>query len=178
MSEVFRVLDHQLDAVKAGGAADYELIEAAIDYCKSYADQWHHPTEDLVYAALDREPGAPGEVSRDLHEEHRQLSRTTDALHEMIEDVLGEGVVSRQKLVAAVERFLSEYRAHMSSEERFLFPIARSTLTEKAWDGIEAHSERIADPLFGAQVADRYKALAEHIQALDRISIAPEESTG
>ncbi len=171
---LFQVLERQLSLLRAGGDVDFTLIESVLDYCQSYGDRCHHPTEDLVYAALERDSGTIGDLSRDLHTEHRSLAELTATFREMLEDVLGGGVLPRDRLILVAERFLADYRNHMHLEEQFLFPAARRLLGSADWDRIAEQSERISDPLFSEQVETRFEALREYIRGMDRASVPPE----
>ncbi|MDH5672939.1 MAG: hemerythrin domain-containing protein [Myxococcales bacterium] len=169
LEALLHVLEHQLEQLRRGGDPDYRLIEEVLDYCTSYADQRHHPIEDRVYAALERDSGTIGELSRGLHEDHENLAALTATFHERIEDVLGDGMMPRDALIELGERFLTDYRNHMRLEERFLFPAAKKALSDGDWAAIGAAYEAIEDPVFGEAGEARFAALRAHIHALDRI---------
>jgi hemerythrin-like domain-containing protein len=173
LTSVLDVVQHQLDILRGGGDPDYALMESVLDYCKSYGNVWHHPAEDLVYEQLEKEPGAFGELSRSLHDDHAALARVTADFHEALEDVLGEGVVPRERLLELGDHFVSDYRNHLRMEERFVFPAAKKHLSAGTLAEVRSRCERISDPLFGEETETRFATLREHLQALDRLSTPP-----
>jgi hemerythrin-like domain-containing protein len=174
LTAVLDVLQHQLDVLRRGGDPDYALMESVLDYCKSYGNVWHHPAEDRVYEQLERQPGALGELSRSLHDDHAALGRVTADFHEALEDVLGDGMMRKEKLLELGDHFLSDYRNHLRLEERFLFPAAKKHLSDEQLAAAEAQCERISDPLFGDEAETRFETLREHLQAMDRASTPPQ----
>ncbi|MHA1568178.1 MAG: hemerythrin domain-containing protein [Alphaproteobacteria bacterium] len=156
-----------------GGGPDYALMESVLDYCGAFADEAHHPREDMIYARLRELDGDIADAGSDLQAEHGELSALTRHCLEAIREVRFGGGVSRERVGGLLRDFLSAYRRHMEQEETILFAAAAERLAAEDWAEIDA---RVAgggggsdDPLFGEKVEKRYQALRDYIHALDRI---------
>jgi len=163
------VLERQIEVFNNGGAADYNVVEGVLDYCRSYGDECHHPREDLIYVRVRAAGGDLAELSSDLQSEHEELALLTERVAEAVREVRAHGSVPRERVGAVARDFLSAYRRHMEVEEKVLFPAAVKTLTNEDWAAIEARGGQQEDPLFGAKVQKRYAALREYLYELDRI---------
>lgn len=156
-----------------GAEPDYALMESVLDYCGAYADEIHHPREDLIYARLRELDGDISDAGSDLQAEHEELAALTKRCAEAIREVRFGGGVSRERVGGLLRDFLSAYRRHIREEETELFPAAVERLDAGDWDEIDARvadgGGRHDDPLFGGKVEKRYQALRDYIHALDRI---------
>jgi len=65
----------------------------------------------------------------------------------------------------ACSTFLVYYRHHIAGEESLIIPLAAKTLTAEDWKAVGAAVATEPDPLFGAQVDQRYRELRELIDA-------------
>ncbi len=176
-----------MDAAGAGGL-DYALMESVLDYCGAYADEVHHPREDLIYARLRELDGDIAEAGSDLQAEHEELAALTRHCAEAVHEARSGGAAPRGRVGGLVREFLSAYRRHMQEEETVLFPAAAERLSAADWARIDARLEagrrRRDDPafdkkveqryqaLYDKKVEQRYQALYDYIHALDRIDSA------
>ncbi len=170
LSALFDVLERQTGRLADGGEPDYTVIEGILDYCATYADQVHHPKEDLVYARLKQLGGEIAQAGSDLEAEHVEITALTRRAAEAIREVRFGGGVSRARIGGLLREFLSTYRRHMEEEESILFPAALARLAEADWAQADARIGRRDDPLFGAAVERRFTALRDYINTLDRIA--------
>lgn len=161
------------DGPGGGPGPDYALMESVLDYCGGFADETHHPREDLIYARLRELDGEIADAGSDLQAEHEELAALTRHCAEAIREVRFGGGVPRARVGGLLREFLSAYRRHMEQEETILFPAAAERLAAADWAEIDARVEtgggRHGDPLFGRKVERRYQALYDYIHALDRI---------
>ncbi len=170
LSALFDVLERQTGRLADGGEPDYAVIEGVLDYCASYADQVHHPKEDLVYARLKRLGGEIARTGSDLEAEHIEIAALTRRAVEAIREVRFGGGVSRARIGGLLREFLSTYRRHMEDEEGTLFPAALARLDEADWAEADTRIGQRDDPLFGETVERRFTALRDYINTLDRIA--------
>ena len=64
---------------------------------------------------------------------------------------------------AAAALYLVYFRHHLASEENKALPHAAKVLMQEDWTAIAAAVSDIPDPLFGGDVAARYRELYEQI---------------
>jgi hemerythrin-like domain-containing protein len=161
-----RLLDRMagdLDRIRAGSSADFELLRDMIHYMTRFPDLVHHPTEDELLARLGRARPELSPLGEDLAAEHRKLAETSLAFLASVEQVVDGGLTLREELLAAGESYVDQQRRHMRWEEETLFPRVRGTLTAREARAVSAELEARGDPLFGPVLAEEYRALWEHI---------------
>ncbi len=138
MSELLRLLKRQIGALAAGEVPDYALLNDLTHFVVDYFDGYHHPKENLVYEQLKARDPAAAERVGDLAAEHRELDELTEALADLLGDVMMEAQVSRQLVRKTAQDFVAHCRRHMEMEETEFFPIAEERLTSADWTAIEA----------------------------------------
>lgn len=168
MRLILRALERQLDTFSGGGNADFDIIQATLDYCRDFPALVHHPKEDLVLAKLRQRDAAAAAAVGELEAEHRDLLALTDRFAGMVDDVVREEELPRDALVDVWRSFLERYRNHMAGEERALFVEAQKRLTPEDWDAVGAALSQRTDPVFGQQVDERFRALKADLDELAR----------
>lgn len=169
MALLLDALERELRAMAGGGAPhcapDYDIVQSVLDYCLTYPDLYHHPQEDAVYERLRaRRPDAAEDLAA-IHEQHGELAALTRRLAAAVRLILQDAEVSRAAFGALAHDFLERYRRHMAIEEMTLFPEAERTLEPADWAAIEAAFTRSSDPLFGADVDERFAVLRRTVIA-------------
>jgi hemerythrin-like domain-containing protein len=160
------LLEQQLQRVRKGEAPNFQMMLDIVDYMIDYADRFHHPKEDLVFARIaELHPEMAGSV-RELGHEHAAIVASGRALAREIEAVVGGAIVERGVVEELGQRYLDACRRHMYAEEQGLFPAAVEYLSDEDWKSIERASARGNDPLFGERPEQRYHALRSEIRSL------------
>ena len=165
-STLLDLLDLEVERMDREGALDYELVRALLDYFLHYADQCHHPKEDLVYRKLSASPSFPSEGLSDLLEEHKELDKLTGRLVELLGTAHAASDIPNREVEAGLRRFLSFYRHHMAMEEEYFLVAAERLLSKDDWDEIEFDLFDKKDPVFDEEVEQRYKMLRDRITAM------------
>lgn len=160
-----RVAAKELDALEGGQSADYGLLEDIMRYVTGYSDAHHHPTEDVLYDELkSRSPAVAAQVEAIVGEHETLIDRGREFL-ETIEAVEDGAIISRDALLAVGREYIDTLGRHMGIEEKRLFPLASSELTDEAWSAMDERIERAPDPLFGSSVDERFRRLWQRIEA-------------
>ncbi len=165
-ARLFEAVEAELKRFAAGGRPNYELLLAAVEYLREYAECQHHPAEDLVYARLCA--CAPGEAERagNLVAEHKRLEALGDNFLTLLKTVLSETTVPRDRLDAEAFAFLSAQKKHMRAEEDSFFKVAERSLLPEDWQELAKAALAAPDPLFGGKAEARYRELSRAIEAL------------
>ncbi|UIF91215.1 hemerythrin domain-containing protein [Cupriavidus sp. UYPR2.512] len=159
------LLEQQVSAFHREEPPNYGLMGTIIGYLRKYGDLVHHPREDVAYALIvDREPGMRIVLSR-LLQEHRVIATVGEELLNRLHEAENEIVTSRTALEAAAAMYLVYYRNHLFTEEKQVMPRAAQLLTEEDWAEIAATDPASSDPLFGANVEERFSTLRQQIDA-------------
>ncbi len=160
-------LEREMAVFHAGQHPNYELMRDAVYYLHHFADRFHHPREDVAFARLSaRDPSVQLAINR-LLQEHRVISVAGDALLAHLENILKDAVIERATVEAAAATYLMYYRHHLATEETHILPLAAQLLTPEDWAAVAAAVPAGPDPLFGDDIAARYRDL--------RLQIAREE---
>ena len=161
--KLLSLLERQLAMFDSGERPDYTLMFDILHYLRHFPDEFHHAREDAVFARLARQyPGMELAFVR-LHQEHRVIENAGQALLELLQAALDGTMVSRTEIELAASTYLVYYRNHIRVEEREVLPRAAEAMTQEDWDAIAATVPAAADPLFGAEVAERYRTLRRQI---------------
>jgi len=157
------LLEQQLELFHKGEASNYEMMLDIVDYMVDYADRFHHPAEDIVFARVaERVPAARGSV-RELMREHSEILKNGRDLTSGLEGVIHGAVTLRSTIEEQAKRYLDTFRRHMYTEEQGLFLAALEHLSKEDWTSIEREAKRGEDPLFGERPQQRYSALRREI---------------
>jgi hemerythrin-like domain-containing protein len=160
---LLNLFEQQLAAFHDEGSPDYELMSDVVHYLHDYADRYHHPREDMAFAAmLRRDPQLKPIIYR-LLQEHRVIGHAGNGLLGLLGEVTSDAVVSRSALEAAAATYLAYYRRHLETEERDILPRAARMLDAADWQPIVDALPSGPDPLFDAQIRTRYRSLRKHL---------------
>jgi hemerythrin-like domain-containing protein len=163
-ARLLHLLEAQLAEFHDEGSPDYELMRDIVHYLHDYGDRYHHPREDLAFAAmLKRDPQLKPVIYR-LLQEHRVIDHTGNGLLALLEEVTSDAVVSREALEAAAATYLAYYRRHLETEERDVLPRAQRLLEPADWQQVVDALPAAPDPLFDAQIKARYRALQARLR--------------
>lgn len=159
------LFEAQLHEFQGDGSPDIDTMRDIVHYLHDYADRFHHPREDVAFAALVRHEPSLDPVIRRLLQEHRVIGHTSEALLGLLDAVAGDAMVSRADLEATAATYLAYYRNHLGTEERDILPRAARQLDAADWQRVAAALPEGPDPLFDAQIAERYRSLRNLIGA-------------
>ena len=162
-AQLLDFLEREMAAFHQGDRPDYELMRDAVHYLHHYADQFHHPREDVAFARLvARQPAMALPMNR-LLQEHRVLAAAAESLLDCLEEVLDDALVERAKVEAAAATYILYYRHHLAKEESEVLPPAAELLTPDDWAAVAQAVAIAPDPLFGDDIVARYRRLREQI---------------
>jgi hemerythrin-like domain-containing protein len=159
------LLERLLDMFHAGEEPDYELMCEMLEYIENYADQVHHPSEDLIFKRLQTHADQHHAVLGVLMRQHEVLSEITRTFRQSLEGIVHEEVLRRDEVEAQGRELVETLRIHLNLEETEAFPLAREALTAEDWEAIEAAASKVADPLFSARDPARFRTLYQHLMS-------------
>ena len=157
------MLEGELGRLHDTGTPDYQLMLDILYYVEHYCDALHHPKEDLLFARVAARDADVAELVEALSRQHVDLHAMNETLRRELDDVVNGSIVSRGHITALGRTYLGAFREHMRTEESRILPLADRVLTGRDWDEVDAKMANFEDPLFGAQVQERYSALRQVI---------------
>ena len=148
----------------AGEARNFELFDAMLNYIENVPDRLHHPKEDRVlFAALLRHAGAGRKLISELAREHARGEPMITALRGAFQAFSYGTANGLNQFATAVDDFAEFYWEHMRKEEEQLLPLAVAHLAVDDWQRVESAFGDNTDPLFGAELAGKYRRLYQCI---------------
>lgn len=170
LARLLDLLEKQVVAFHAGEQPNYDLMQDLVYYLRHYPDQVHHPQEDVAFARLlKRDPQMKPHIDR-LTQDHRVIAAAGQTLLEHLDAVVADAVEPRSVVEAAAATYLAYYRAHLAAEEKEVIPRAAELLTAQDWAAVAAAVPTGPDPLFGENIAARFRKLRRQI-ALEAPSV-------
>lgn len=156
-------LEEQMAVFHRGDDPEYALMLDVVHYLHHYADRFHHPREDVAFKRLvELDPGLRLPVNR-LLQEHRVIATAGEKLLQCLEVILEDVVTERSAVEAAAATYLVYYRHHIATEESEILPRAAQLLKPEDWKMIAGAAAAAPDPVYGADVGERYRALRDRI---------------
>jgi hemerythrin-like domain-containing protein len=123
------------------------------------------PREDAAFARLLRyDPALKLSINR-LLQEHRVLEAAGKTLLEHLGDILEDAVIPRATVEAAAATYLLYFRHHLATEEAEVLPRTARLLKPEDWAAVAAAVPAAPDPLFGDDVAERYRELRRRLKS-------------
>ncbi|EIC23134.1 hypothetical protein Thi970DRAFT_00786 [Thiorhodovibrio frisius] len=174
-ARIMALLDALVARFQGGDEPDYELMCEMLEYVVDYADQVHHPSEELIFTALrqglgatasgpEMDPSALALAITELSDQHRQLEDTSRAFRDALEGIVHGEVLSRDAVAGQGQALIALMRSHIADEEARVFPVARTMLSADDWSRLEQQAPSAADPVFGQLDPLRFRTLYDYLK--------------
>jgi hemerythrin-like domain-containing protein len=164
--QLLQVIENDIALLKSDHEIDYQLIKSITAYLKQYADKYHHPMENLIYAHYLKYRVVDITVSNRLEADHKALKILTTELDDMLNMVLLDAIIPKATIIEVLEQFVDKQTKHLTYEEEEILPLIQRSLTEDDWAhlNLQWKYKEYVDPLFGENISQQFQALAERIQ--------------
>lgn len=139
-------------------AADRQLFQAMVHYLDAYAEQRHHPKEDVLFRHLATCTQEGGEALAALALQHAAAPARIAALQQALADYLADESCF-DRFAEAFETYANFYRGHMLLEEEAILPLARRVLSAADWQQVDAAFQAEAARTARAEGSEDFKAL-------------------
>jgi hemerythrin-like domain-containing protein len=165
LARLLDLLDGLLDQFRDGEEPDYELMCELLEYMIDYADQVHHPSEDLIFERLMASPEHGHDVLRRLMQQHVALGKVNRRFRELVEGIVHEEVLRRDEVEELGRDLVAMLREHMRLEDEEAFPLARAALSEADWAELNGAAPDVQDPVFGHADPERFRAIYARLKS-------------
>jgi hemerythrin-like domain-containing protein len=165
LTQLLVLLEGMLNHFSDGAEPDYALMCELLEYMIDYADQVHHPSENLIFERLLAQPGQGHDVLRRLMLQHEALSALNRRFRESIEGIVHEEVLPRDEVEQQGRELVATLREHMRLEDQEAFPLAAELLSAAEWQDLGAAAPTALDPVFGQADPERFRALCAQLRA-------------
>jgi len=133
MSKLLDQLDMNIEQITTGGRPEIQLMAEAVEYIGHYADLYHHPIEDMVYAHFAHRSKGLDQLLNCCKKEHQELACSTQSTLVPIMETLLDGMLPIEQIVKALQYFIKVERAHINFEEAQVFPMIAAVATPEDW---------------------------------------------
>jgi len=171
ISRLLGLLEKQVDHFAAGEYADYQIITDILHYFINYPDVYHHPHEEIIFAALKRKNINSADLIDEITAEHENMAKESADLYDAMKHIQGNAIFSRDEIVSRLRSYISNYHSHIDKEEAGLFSLANSVLDDGDWQAINTEINGTDDPLFGKIRDQEYQNLYKMILSEDKESV-------
>jgi hemerythrin-like domain-containing protein len=138
LAAILHAVRFMLKEVSAGRLApDVPLFKAMVHYLEAYAEQRHHPKEDLVFRVLAQRTGEGAEALAELGRQHAAAPQRIAVLQKALADYVADPA-SFAGFAEAFYAYADFYRSHMILEEDVVLPLVRQHLTADDWLAVDA----------------------------------------
>lgn len=129
-------IEEQTECCQGGEDIDLELIEGIVRDATGYSNHLHHPLEERLFALIRGSDSSLDRVLDQLEDEHCRFAVTADQLSAMLNGVLRDEPVRRDRLVAMCMDYIDLFRRHIELEEE-VFTRAERALTDEQWRALD-----------------------------------------
>lgn len=165
IAAMMNAMEAEIIELEAKGAFDIDLVRLILSYMAEYPDRFHHPKEELLFAAATAKDPAFGALAAGIREEHEDLPGVTAALQETLRVIEIGQSMPLDEVLGALKSYVARQRAHMAAEKDRLFPALLAILDGDDWAAAEAKAAAIEDPLAGGADPGPYRRLQDLILA-------------
>ncbi|MBL8471578.1 MAG: hemerythrin domain-containing protein [Rhodocyclaceae bacterium] len=138
IAAIMHAIRYMLKEVGAGKLqADLKLFQAMVHYLDAYAEQRHHPKEDILFDLLAKRTDKAANSLAQLAEQHGAAPQRIAALQQALDAYLADAGKFAQ-FAQAFDAYAEFYRNHMMLEEDVVLPLARQHLTAADWAAVDA----------------------------------------
>ena len=163
LNKMLAILRLKVEKLRAGNHPNFSLMADVVDYISNYADAYHHPREDSMYAHFKGRSDELDAMINSCEKAHHDMRTTCHELADTIDGILHDAVIPMDEFTDKLEAFLDEQSEHLKLEEGSVFPLLQGVASDEDWQQLIAELPKSDDPLFGekqaAQYSDLYKEL-------------------
>ncbi|MHB8781706.1 MAG: hemerythrin domain-containing protein [Candidatus Geothermincolia bacterium] len=127
IERLIALLAVELKAVDRGKEPDTILINAAIDFFRTYADRTHHgKEEDILFRELETRPLSDDHqrIMEELVDDHRRARGLVGRLEASRAAYLAGDIVADREIVEVLSALVALYPRHIETEDkRFFIPV-------------------------------------------------------
>lgn len=164
LEQLLGLLEGLLDQFRDGLEPDYELMCELMEYLIDYADQVHHPSEDLIFERVLAQEGPGHAVLQQLMQQHQSLVQINRRFKESLEGIVHEEVLRRDEVELRGRALIAQLRDHIRIEDEQAFPLAAACLPESVWGELLAAAPKVQDPVFGQDDPLRFRAIFRQLK--------------
>lgn len=164
LRQLIALLQRKLEVLNQGKMPNCNLMIDVIDYIENYAGHYHHPKEDIIYNYIIKLELDNKWQFLEIIQQHKQFKEITNRLQIAIQNILLDTIVPQETFIRQLTDFIEAEQNHLDSEDKIIFPLIESLLTDEDWSVISRSiPAQVEEPLFGMQIHGEYQDLYQRL---------------
>ena len=163
-ARVLRWMGTEFDRLRAGNEADFQLIGDAMAYILDYAELFHHPNEDVMFARLEARDASLADLLAELAREHVELAEQGAELRLVVAGGERACELDVDMVSNLGQAYTVSFHRHMDVEEGSVLPLVDQIFESADWQAVARRLVHMDDPLFGRRMPSRFRALRGRLQ--------------
>ena len=102
--QLLLLVEDNINLLKDEQEIDYQLIKSITSYLKKYADKYHHPMENLIYAHYLKYRVVEDKVANRLVDEHKNLKLITADIDEMLDMIMLDAIIPKELIIEKLSK--------------------------------------------------------------------------
>ena len=168
MQRVLTLVRAQVNMLQGtGDLSGFVLLNNALDYMHNYPGLSHHPAEEILFSKLKVVcPDARASCDK-LLAQHRWFGVKEIEMLRMARRAQAGDTVAYTEFRQQMNAYCEAHVDHIGREESEILPLARERLPESDWWEALVKLQAVADPLFSADVRNRYESLYDYLMDVE-----------
>lgn len=159
IAAVINGLRHLAGALQAGEVADLDFLAQMMHYLQAFPEVLHHPKEEqYLFARLARRTDEAAELIATLEQQHREGAQAIAAIEALI-PLARQDAAQRGALGEAILRFTDAQWQHLTAEEKYILPAAKTHLHDDDWREIDVAFRENSAVRVGSEQDAAFKVL-------------------
>ena len=161
---VLTLVRTQIDMLqRSGDLSRFTLLNNALDYMHNYPGLSHHPAEEILFAKLKAASSDARKSCEKLQAQHRWFGIQEIEMLKLARRAQAGDTVAQTEFRKQINAYCEAHADHIDREESEIFPLAQEYLPETDWWEALVIVQAASDPLFSADVHDRYESLYDYL---------------
>ncbi len=165
-SRILSMISREVNELPSNPRPTLALLVEAFEFIVAYFDGYHHAREDELYRQLARHSRSSANLLAALGSEHERGVQASGRILGQLRELARTSEQSRlHGLVAQVDGFVSEARAHIGLEERLMYSQRLRILSAADWRSIESQAPTPEPSMHLERSESRYPLLWRYLGA-------------
>jgi len=164
LDRVLLIYEAGIRKLASNEAFDPTILARSAEVVRDFIENYHEKSEEEQVFPRFRKAGKMIDLVDTLVVQHLAGRRVTGNIFDLASNARGDGD-SRQRLIMAMQSFITMYRPHAAREDTDLFPKLSGLVSKHEYDAMAEDFEKKERELFGE---DGFEKMADRVAQLER----------
>jgi len=174
IKDIVKILEACANSLRESGKCDLDILNGSMSLIKNFTHKYHRRMEESVLFKIAEKKALPwsaGNINSLLYEHEEgaeQVRRMADLLNESVKNGLA-GKKSRKAVFKNIYAYSSLLSSHLTQEEKILYPIIESLLSNQERKNILQSFKRLEQEMKEIGDKERYASIIKEYKKRLRI---------